>query len=403
MARARLAVAALSAALVTITVTPTPAPASPAPRAYLGGLAFPTNLAFAPDGRLFFTEKETGQVRVIVDGVLDPTPVATFDVTGDAERGLLGIALDPHFEARPWIYVYYSDAVSGRNLLVRFREDRPGEAPEALLTGLESASGYHNGGDLTFGTDGMLYASLGEAHDPSRAQDPSDLGGKIVRLEPDGGVPAGSPFGSDDPVWSYGHRNSFGLCIDPATGDLWETENGPDHDDELNLIERGGNYGWPEVTGVADDDGFVDPVAVFPETVALTGCAVVDDVVYAGAYNDGVLYVLATPDRTSGRMQPFASFGRGITDVAAGPDGRLYVATSDAIWTIEPAVGGATGPVMSAGTGGPGAGTSTSPAGDGAGGGTPWVAALAAVVLAVGLGVRFAAGRRLRAEAHDED
>ena len=370
---------------------------APHPEPFLRGLAFPTNLAFAPDGRLFFTEKETGQVRVVVEGVLDPDPVATFDVTGDAERGLLGIALDPHFASRPWIYVYYSDAATGRNVLVRFREDGSTEL-ETLLTGLESATGYHNGGDLVFGADGMLYASLGEAHDPSRAQNPEDLGGKIVRIAPDGSVPADDPFGAGDPVWSYGHRNSFGLCVDPVTGDLWETENGPDRNDELNLIERGGNYGWPEVTGHAGGDAFVDPVAVFPDTVALTGCAIVDGLVYAGAFNDGVLYALPVDDRSVGPMRPFASFDSGITDVAAGPDGRLYVATSDAIWTVEPAAAGATLAPAS-----PNAPTTAGPFDDAASSGRPWIAAAALAVIAIGLGLRFAAGRRLRAETRDDD
>jgi glucose/arabinose dehydrogenase len=392
MARARLAAAALGAAILTIAGMPARAADTPAePEPILTQVAIPTNMAFAPDGRLFFTEKETGQVRVVVDGVLDPAPVATFDVTGDAERGLLGLALDPRFATRPWIYVYYSDAVSGRNLLVRFREDRPGGTPQVLLTGLESASGYHNGGDLVFGDDGMLYASLGETHDPTRAQDPADLGGKIVRLAPDGAIPSEGPFGPENPVWSYGHRNSFGLCVDPANGDLWETENGPDRDDELNLIARGGNYGWPEVTGVAGDGGFVDPVAVFPDTVALTGCAVVDGTVYAGAFNDGTLYALPAADRTSGPMRAFASFDAGITDVAAGPDGRLYVATSDAIWAIAPAIRGVAG--MS---------QAPSPAGSGGAEGRPWIAVVAAVVLAFGLALRFAAGRRLRADIRDD-
>jgi glucose/arabinose dehydrogenase len=396
MVRARLAVAALTLALVILAGARA---AATEPRPFLSGLAFPTNMAFAPDGRLFFTEKETGRVRVVSDGVLDPAPVAAFDVTGDAERGLLGIALDPRFASRPWIYVYYSDALTGHNVLVRFREDRPAER-ETLLTGLDSATGYHNGGDLVFGADEMLYASLGEAHDPSRAQDPTDLGGTIVRLAPDGSVPPDDPFGAGDPVWTYGHRNSFGLCVDPVTGALWETENGPDRDDELNLIERGGNYGWPEVTGRAGDDAFVDPIAVFPDTVALTGCAIVDGVVYAGAYNDGVVYARSTDDRSDGSMRPYASLGAGITDVVAGPDGRLYVATSDAIWTVAPASAGATLAPAPASESVP---TTVGPGGDGDGSARPWIAAIALAVIAIGLGLRFAAGRRLRAETRDEE
>jgi len=141
---------------------------------------------------------------------------------------------------------------------------------------------------------------------------------------------------------------------------------------------------------------------VFPDTVGLTGCAVVGGTIYAGAYNDGVLYALPTQGRTSGAMRSFASLGEGITDVAAGPDGRLYVATSDAIWTVEAAGSGATvGPASPTGT--PSAdGTAAAGGGGGERGGRPWIAAIAAAVLAIGLGLRFTAGRRLRADAHDE-
>ena len=129
----------------------------------------------------------------------------TLPVVPDAERGLLGIAIAPDFEADPWIYLYLSDATDGVNRLVRVRADgdRAAGEPETLLDGLDSAAGYHNGGDLAFGVDGSLFVTLGEAHEADRAQDPSDLGGKIVRLEPDGSVPADNPFGAGNPVWSY--------------------------------------------------------------------------------------------------------------------------------------------------------------------------------------------------------
>ena len=131
--------------------------------------------------------------------------------------------------------------------------------PETLLDGISAVAGYHNGGDLAFGADGSLFVALGEAHEPDRAQDETDIGGKIARLDGRRAVPPDNPFGPDNPVWSIGHRNSFGLCVDPATGTLWETENGPDVDDEVNVIEPGGNYGWPAVTGISDEDEFIDP------------------------------------------------------------------------------------------------------------------------------------------------
>ena len=225
------------------------------PTLFLRGVEFPTNMAFAPDGSLFYTEKETGRVRIVRPGGRPvPAPFVTLPVIPDAERGLLGIALDPDFPRQPWVYLYDSNATTGMNELIRIRDDH-GVAGErqVLLVGLPASSGYHNGGDLAFGLDGTLFASIGEVHESDRAQDVGDLGGKIVRLNPDGSVPADDPFGASNPVWSYGHRNSFGLCVDPTTGDLWETENGPDVDDEVNLIRAGANYGWPMVTGKAGE------------------------------------------------------------------------------------------------------------------------------------------------------
>ena len=365
------------------------------PEPFAKDLAFPTNMAFSPDGRLFFTEKETGSVRIVRGGKVLATPFVTLPVVAGAERGLLGIAIDPDFEREPWVYLYLSDASDGINRIVRVRaEGDRGGRPETLLEGLDSAAGYHNGGDLVFGTDGALFASIGEAHDPERAQDTGDLGGKIVRLNRDGSVPVDDPFGPGNPVWSYGHRNSFGLCVDPETGQLWETENGPDVDDEVNLIEAGANYGWPEVTGRADVDRFVQPVVVFRETIAVTGCAVVEGDVYFGSF-DGRLWRLRAEERDTGDVEQVATFPQGVTDVVLGPDGRLYVATTDAIWTLD-----APGKVEATSTPAimsPTPSASPAPEEPSNGSRTRGVIAIgAAIALIVGLGIRFAAGRRLR-------
>jgi glucose/arabinose dehydrogenase len=371
-------------------------PAEPEP--FVKDLAFPTNMAFTPDGRLFFTEKDTGNVRIVQGGEALAAPFVTLPVVPDAERGLLGIAMDPDFAQEPWVYLYLSDAGDGVNRIVRVRADGDrGGRPQTLLDGLDSAAGYHNGGDLVFGTDGTLFASLGEGHDPERAQDIDDLGGKIVRLNPDGAIPADDPFGPANPVWSYGHRNSFGLCVDPHTGELWETENGPDVDDEVNLIEAGANYGWPQVTGRAGDDDFTDPVVVFPDTIAVTGCAVVDGDLYFGSF-DGRLWRLPARERDTGDVQEVASFPQGVTDVALGPDGLLYIATADSIWTMEPFGRGAAASTSTPAASRPTA-TSAPAAPDEPSDGSSardLIAIGAAVALAAGLGLRFAAGRRLR-------
>jgi quinoprotein glucose dehydrogenase len=291
---------------------------------------FPTNMALAPDGRIFYTEKDIGEVRIIRDGELLAEPFAALDVIGDAERGLLGIALHPDFPAEPWVYLYYSDADSGRNRIVRIRaEGNRGTDIEPIIELLPADSGYHNGGDMAFGPDGMLYAVVGETHDPDRAQAPDDLGGKILRLAPDGSTPPDNPFGPGSPVFTLGHRNSFGLCFDPATGQLWETENGPESHDEVNRIVAGKNYGWPDQSGPGGQPEFADPVLDFPVTEALTGCAVVGDVFWFGAYSAGRLHH-ATIHGT--RLVDESSTGfDNITDLQLGPDGFLYVAATGAI------------------------------------------------------------------------
>lgn len=393
---------ALTAVLLVAASGAVTAQSRPTP--FLEDLSFPTNMAFAPDGTLFFTEKESGNVRVVTpDGELLERPLVTLPVVGDAERGLLGIAVHPDFPRQPWLYLYLSDAADGRNRLVRVRvAGHVAEgSPETLLDGLSAAAGYHNGGDLAFGLDGMLYVSVGEAHEPDRAQDPGDIGGKVLRLTPDGGVPADNPFGGGDPAWSIGHRNSFGLCVDPATGELWETENGPDRDDEVNLIEPGANYGWPEVTGSGADDRFRDPVVVFPEPIAITGCTVADGDLWFGSF-DGRLWRLPRAARARDEAVEVASFPAGVSDVLLGPDGDLYVATADSIWTLEG--------VSRSSPSASGSATSAAPTTEGPASPTPapvdepddgtsartWVAVAAFLVLTGALWARFAAGRRLR-------
>ncbi|MFN8232027.1 MAG: PQQ-dependent sugar dehydrogenase [Actinomycetota bacterium] len=325
----------------------------------------------------------------------------------DAERGLLGIAVDPAFATEPWIFLYLSDAADGRNRLVRVRADgdRAAGPPETLLDLLPADTGYHNGGDLLFAPDGALLVAVGETHDPARAQDPDDVGGKILRVAPGGSPLPDDPLGAGSPVFTLGHRNSFGLCADPARGTLWETENGPEVDDEVNRLVPGGNYGWPEVTGVADDPRFVDPQAVFADTVALTGCAVAGDSLYVGAFNTGELYrfPLSPDGERLGDPAVAATFTTGVTDVVMGPDGALYVATMDAIWRIAEVGEGGVGSTTPSATGSaspaaspPEPGT-PSPVPVDAGGSTPgWIPVAAAVVLAAGLALRYVAGRRLR-------
>lgn len=330
------AVLALTGTAISVPLVATPARAQEA-EPVVPEAAFPSNMAFAPDGRLFYTELLTGDVRVVgTDGRLVDAPFTSFDVyTGASETGLLGIAIPPDFEQDPWVYVYLSDADDVRNRIVAVRAagDIGGER-RPVLDLLSARNGYHNGGDLLFAPNGRLFVAVGEAHEPARAQVPTDPGGKVLRIDPERPALDGLPDGA---VFTSGHRNSFGLCRDPDTGDIWQTENGPGVDDEVNLLIEGGNYGWPDATGRTSEGRYVDPVAVFGEPIALTGCAVWRGELYVGAYLTDAVYRIG---RTRGDVSQVATLPGGVTDLLVGPDDRLYVATEAGIYALEAPSGG---------------------------------------------------------------
>ncbi len=262
--------------ITTAAPTPTPSPRiGPAivenVQLLAAGLEAPWAVALAPDGRLFVTERP-GRVRIIRmgGGGLQAQPWANVPARAnpDAERGLLGIALDPDFARSAFVYLYYSYAGPGGvtlNRLVRMRDVNGTGTDETILLDNIPGSTNHDGGRLAFGPDGKLYVATGDAEQQGRAQDRSSLGGKILRLEKNGTVPADNPF-AGSPVYSLGHRNVQGLAFHPDTGVLYQTEHGPSGffpaccQDEVNRIEAGANYGWPIVTGKPGDQRFRDPI-----------------------------------------------------------------------------------------------------------------------------------------------
>jgi glucose/arabinose dehydrogenase len=295
-------------------------------------LEVPWSFAFLPGGDALVTERDSGKLlRVSPSG--DVREIQTLPEGGSGEGGLLGVAVSPDFEDDRYIYAYYTTEVDNR--VVRFRM---GEAPQPILTGIP-VNTYHDGGRIKFGPDGMLYVSTGDAGDSENSQDRNSLGGKILRIEPDGSIPPDNPF-PNNPVYSYGHRNVEGLAWD-ARGRMYASEFGENTWDEVNRIEAGRNYGWPEVEGRGgEDQGFVDPITVWPTSEASPSGA---EIMVDGAIPqwEGDLFVTALRGERLWHLELNdrgevvdrerlldRAIGR-VRDVAQAPDGSLWVSTSN--------------------------------------------------------------------------
>ncbi|WP_309050650.1 PQQ-dependent sugar dehydrogenase [Streptomyces sp.] len=292
-----------------------------------GGLASPWGLAALPGGDLLVSSRDERTVtrvdaRTGAKRVLGEVP----GVVPGGEGGLMGLAVRDG-----WVYAYLTAAPDNRIVRMRYgggAGDRLG-APEPVLTGIPKGV-VHNGGRIAFGPDGMLYAGTGETGETGLAQDRDSLGGKILRMTPEGKPAPGNPF-AGSVVYSYGHRNVQGLAWDDA-GRLWAAEFGQNTYDELNRIEAGRNYGWPEVEGRAGRPGFTDPVAQWPTAEASpSGIAFARGAVWmAGLRGERLWRVPVAGAGAPGEPRAFLSgeYGR-LRTVLAGGDGRLWLVTSE--------------------------------------------------------------------------
>ena len=306
------------------------------------GLEIPWDLAFAPDGRVLITERP-GRIRVLRGDKLLPEPYATLDVAHVSEAGLMGIALHPNFADNGYIYICYTYR-AGRSMFNRIARltdvDNRGVDHRVILDGIPGAT-RHDGCRIRFGPDGYLYATTGDATEPELSQDLDSLAGKVLRLAADGSIPLDNPF-SNSYVYTWGHRNPQGLAWHPETGDLFITEHGPSRDDEVNLLEPGNNYGWPEVTGAPSQGEYVDSVLALTPTVAIAGADFVSGDRLPGSWQGNLVFaalksshlqrvVMEPPEyRTVAFRQTLfqGQFGR-LRAVAMGPDGYLYFTTSN--------------------------------------------------------------------------
>jgi glucose/arabinose dehydrogenase len=309
-------------------------------------LETPWAIAFAPDRRIFITERP-GRIRIVKDGQLQKEPWLQIEVYEAGEAGLMGLALDPEFERNRFVYIahsYRNSAGQTKNRLVRLREVSGKATIDKVLSDDARGARNHNGARVKFGPDGKLYWTMGDAQDAGLAQKLSSLNGKVLRINPDGTLPPDNPF-KDSPVYSLGHRNPQGLAWQPGTGRLYATEHGPSGfqgccRDELNLIEPGSNYGWPVITGDETREKMAAPVlhSGRGETWAPGGAAFVTggpwagSLVFTGLRGQALYRVVPDkndPRKTAAFERHFVrEFGR-LRDVVEGPDGALYVLTSN--------------------------------------------------------------------------
>ena len=291
------------------------------------GLGVPWAMALLPDGSLIVTERETAEVKRIVDGVVDVIGVVEDAIPADGEGGLLGVAVPPDFTNEPRLFLYYTSPEDNRVVSMTYGDGGLG-GTEEVLTGIPKAN-IHNGGRIKFGPDGYLYVGTGDASNAESAQDRASLGGKILRVTADGEPAPDNPFGSA--VYSLGHRNVQGLAWDSGNR-LWASEFGPERDDELNLIVHGGNYGWPAVTGAPGEPGFLDAQVVWPSTATSSpsGMAIVEDVAYIGGLRGERLWRVPVSGGSAGDPASFLDGAHGrLRDTITGVDGGLLIATNE--------------------------------------------------------------------------
>jgi glucose/arabinose dehydrogenase len=345
-------------------ITPAAAADALKPVTVAQGLVNPWSLAFLPDGRMLVTERP-GRLRIVEkDGSLGAPIAGLPAIAVGGQCGLLDVALDPQFADNGVIYWSFAEPAaapdSGNSTAVargRLAGNALTDVRTIFVQQPKVSSSAHCGGRLAFARDGRLFVTLGERF--SRKEDAQTLGnhlGKIVRIEPDGRVPADNPFvgraGARPEIWSLGHRNVQGAAIHPLTGELWESEHGPQGGDEINLVEAGRNYGWPLVTfgrnyvigtRIGEEGpkpGFEQPLKYWvPTSIAPSGMAFLTSDRYPGWKGSlfigalrGEALVRLTIDgrKVVGEERLLGDLKERIRDVRQGPDGWLYVVTDSA-------------------------------------------------------------------------
>jgi glucose/arabinose dehydrogenase len=313
-----------------------------------GGLEVPWSIVWAPDGRMIFTERP-GRVRVVEKGTLNPKPLFVVpDVEESGESGLMSVAVHPQFSSNHFIYLAYAYTGGGVKVrVVRYREAPEGFVDRKVIIEDLPAAQFHAGCRIRFGPDGKLYVTTGDATQRALAQKLDSLAGKTLRLNDDGTVPQDNPFVSQQnarpEIWSLGHRNAQGMDWQPGSNLMFQTEHGPSGfdgpggGDEVNILEKGKNYGWPTIHHTQTAPGLESPLLEYTPACAPASGAFYRASVFPqfkGNFFFGCLrgerMIRVTLDgrRVVSQEDLIKNYGR-IRDVAEGPDGYLYFSTSN--------------------------------------------------------------------------
>ncbi|TAL27462.1 MAG: PQQ-dependent sugar dehydrogenase [Nitrospirae bacterium] len=319
---------------------------------WIENLEIPWSLVFLPDGRALVSER-AGRIRLIIKGKLQQKPYAIIDVAHIGEGGLMGLALHPEFPEKPFIYAMHTyekeDYLYNRVIRLKDLGDKA-VFDKIIIDGIPGGSN-HDGGRIAFGPDGMLYITTGETFKSELAQRLNSLGGKILRITAEGGIPPDNPF-KGSPIYSYGHRNPQGIAWN-QDGVLFSSEHGPSGEyllfanDEINIIKKGGNYGWPEAVGAPGKSPYIDPLISWKKTTPPSGIAfykcdkinhLKGDLFVATLKSESLIrirlkredgnYKVIKIERWFAENYKDGKYGR-IRDVVEGPDGFLYFLTNN--------------------------------------------------------------------------
>lgn len=296
------------------------------PQIFAQNLDIPWAIAFLPNGNMLVTERP-GTVKEIDKDGNAKTIFTVPDVKPEGEGGLHGVAIHPQFSTNNYVYLYYTyNASPTQNKVVRYKYQNGSLTEDKVILAAIPGSIFHNGGRIKFGPDNFLYITTGDAQNPSLAQDKNSLGGKILRTTDEGKPAPENPFGNE--VYSYGHRNPQGIFWD-QNGTLWEAEHGPSANDEINKIEPGKNYGWPDYVGTKSGPGITTPFATSGSaTWAPADIIVFNKKVYFAGLRGTAIFTFDIDNPSKVIALYKGEYGR-IRELILGPDGNIYFSTSN--------------------------------------------------------------------------